>query len=187
MLLLHGTGGSEHDLIPLAQQISPGSALLSPRGQVSEQGAARFFKRFAEGVLDIDDWRRRSAELVEWLEVAKASYEWSDQPLYALGYSNGANIALGLLLLHPESIAGAALLRPMWITDDLPEHDLSGRKVLLLSGAEDPIIKSADASRLDAQLSALGASVVTHQHEGVGHQLVRRDLELASNWLKNER
>ena len=78
LLLLHGTGGSEHDLSPLAQQISPGSGLLSPRGQVSEQGAARFFKRFAEGVLDIDDWRRRSAELVEWLEVAKASYEWSD-------------------------------------------------------------------------------------------------------------
>lgn len=184
LLLLHGTGGTEHDLISLAQQLSPDSALLSPRGQVSEHGAARFFKRFAEGVLDIDDWRRRSAELAEWLQLAKVNYGFGEKPVHAIGYSNGANIALGLLLLHPNVISGAVLLRPMWITDDLPNNDLSGKEVLLLSGAQDPIINSADAARLDSQLNAMGASVITHQHEGVGHQLVRRDLELAADWLQ---
>ncbi|MCC5834143.1 MAG: alpha/beta hydrolase [Opitutales bacterium] len=183
LLLLHGMGGSEHDLIQLAQELSPGSALLSPRGQISERGAARFFKRFAEGVLDIDDWRFRSAELAEWLQLAKDAYDLKGLPLYALGYSNGANIALGLLLLQPEVISGAVLLRPMWITDEVPGTTLTGQRVLLLSGAEDPIIDADDAAKLEAQFKALGASVSMHQHERVGHQLVRRDLELAKEWL----
>ena len=137
VLLLHGTGGDETDLVPLGREIAPGAALLSPRGNVLEGNMPRFFRRFREGLFDENDVRRRAGELANFIAEARLAYGL-DQPV-ALGYSNGANIAAAVLLLHPKTLAGAILLRAMVPLADLPSPDLSGVRVLILSGLNDPI------------------------------------------------
>src|SRR5260370_13986519 len=132
LILLHGTGGDEQDMVPLADLSALGEALISPRGQVSENGAPRFFRRFAEGVLDVEDWRERSEGLADFVVTVSTEHGISPNALLAVGYSNGANIAQGLLLLRPDVLGGAVLFRPMFITDDVPMNDLSRRPVLLL-------------------------------------------------------
>ena len=133
ILLLHGTGGDENDLLPLGRATAPGSPLLAPRGKVLENGMPRFFRRLAEGVFDQEDVRRRAHELADFVAEARQAYGLP-APL-AVGYSNGANIAAALLLLRPEALAGAALLRPMVPLGAPPPADLTGKPVLLLSGA----------------------------------------------------
>jgi phospholipase/carboxylesterase len=125
LLLLHGTGGDENDLVQLGEMVSPGSALLSPRGKVLEHGMPRFFRRLAEGVFDEDDVRRRSNELVDFVETARAQYGLPTP--VALGYSNGANIAAAILLLRPQAFAGAILLRAMVPLAQPPKPDLTGK------------------------------------------------------------
>ena len=184
LLLLHGTGGDEHDLVPLAEAILPGAGIISPRGQVIENGAPRFFRRFAEGVLDVKDWRERSQALADFVVSICAEHGISPKTVLAVGYSNGANIAQGLLLLRPEVLGGAALLRPMFITDDIPAKDLGGRPVLLLGGSHDPIIPATDLPQVAQQLRKHGAQVTVKTVQG-SHGLVANDIILVRQWLAN--
>lgn len=180
LLLLHGTGGGEDDLIPFGRGAAPGAALLAPRGRVLEGGMARFFRRLAEGVFDQDDVRRRTHELADFVVAARREYGLG--PPVALGYSNGANIAAALLYLRPEALAGAALLRAMVPLDGTPARPLDGRPVLLLSGERDPIIDPDNAGRLARTLTEAGAAV-RHRTLAAGHGLVGDDLALAHDWL----
>jgi len=180
LLLLHGTGGDESDLLPLGAMLSPGAALLSPRGRVLEHGMPRFFRRLAEGVFDEDDVRRRAAELGDFVIEARQRYDLA-API-AVGFSNGANIAAALLLLQPGVLSGAALLRAMVPLSQPPAADLTGTPVLMLSGVADPIVPAANATQLAAQLSDRGADV-THRTLPVGHQLSQADVTLSRDWL----
>ncbi|EWY37830.1 hydrolase [Skermanella stibiiresistens SB22] len=180
ILLLHGTGGDENDLLPLGGMLAPGSALLSPRGKVLEGGMPRFFRRLAEGVFDEADVRRRAAELADFIQEARDAHGLA-API-AVGFSNGANIAAALLVLRPEVLAGAVLLRAMVPLADTPSGDLSGKPVLMLSGSMDPIIPADNAARLAAQLTAAGAEV-DHKILPTGHGLSQADVTIARNWL----
>jgi phospholipase/carboxylesterase len=180
LLLLHGTGGDEEDLLPLGRMIAPGSALLSPRGKILEGGMPRFFRRLAEGVFDEADVRHRANELADFIAEAREAYGLA-APV-AVGFSNGANIAAAVLTLRPEALAGAVLLRAMVPLSDTRADDLRGKGVLLLSGAADPIIPAENAGRLAAILKDAGATV-EHKVLPVGHGLSQADVTLAKAWL----
>jgi phospholipase/carboxylesterase/glyoxalase family protein len=182
LVLLHGTGGDEGDLIPLGQALLPGAALLSPRGKVLERGMPRFFRRLAEGVFDLDDLRARTDELAEFLTAAAATYALDPARLVAVGFSNGANIAASLLLLRPGVLAGAVLLRPMVPLIPERQPDLSGVPVLLAAGRGDPLVPSDQPDRLAEMLRAAGADVTVHWEAG-GHALAAGDLDAARAWL----
>jgi phospholipase/carboxylesterase len=183
VLLLHGTGGDETDLVPLGREIAPGAALLSPRGNVLEGNMPRFFRRFREGLFDENDVRRRAGELANFIAEARLAYGL-DQPV-ALGYSNGANIAAAVLLLHPKTLAGAILLRAMVPLADLPSPDLSGVPVLILSGLNDPIAPRSSAEKLGAALAAAGARV-ERDDLPAGHGLTQADLIRAKAFYARE-
>ena len=180
LLLLHGTGGDESDLLPLGATLLPGAALLSPRGQVLEHGMPRFFRRLAEGVFDEDDVRRRALELGAFVGEARQRYGIS-APV-AVGYSNGANIAAALMLLQPEVLAGAVLFRAMVPLTQPPAVKLKRQPVLMLSGLADPIVPASNSARLCSQLSDAGADV-THTTLPAGHQLSQADIALARDWI----
>ena len=184
LLLLHGTGGDENDLLPLGRAVLPGAALLSPRGQVLEGSMPRFFRRLAEGVFDEADLTKRTHELADFIADARTRYGL--QAPVALGFSNGANIAAALLLLRPEALAGAALLRAMAPFAKPPEAQLSGKPVLLLSGRLDPIIPAANAAGLAATLERAGAAV-EHHVLPTGHGLSQADVGLLEKWLAGQR
>src|SRR6202021_3533543 len=152
LLLLHGTGGDEADLVPLGREIAPGAALLSSRGNVLEGAMPLFFRRFREGLFDEEDVRRRAGELAAFVAEARRAYGLA-QPL-ALGYSNGANIAAAVLLLHPETLAGAILFRAMAPLAEPPQPNLVGVPVLILSGLNDPIAPRSSADKMTAALTA---------------------------------
>ena len=179
LLLLHGTGGDETDLLPLGQMIAPGAALLSPRGKVLENGMPRFFRRLAEGVFDHEDVVQRAHELADFAAAAGERHGFG-KPI-AVGFSNGANIAAAILQLRPEALAGAVLIRAMVPLPAPPAADL-GKPVLILSGAMDPIIPEANAAELARQLSAAGAAV-THEVLPAGHQLTQCDITLARDFI----
>jgi phospholipase/carboxylesterase len=183
LLLLHGTGGDENDLLPLGAHLAPESALLSPRGQVLEHGMPRFFRRFAEGRFDHEDVRRRADELADFVAEARARHGLG-APV-AVGFSNGANIAAAILYRRPESFAGAVLIRAMTPLPEAPGA-IPGTPVLILSGAMDPIVPRADAVGLAAALASAGAEV-RHEQLPSGHQLGQRDLVLAREWLSGVR
>jgi phospholipase/carboxylesterase len=180
LLLLHGTGGNEDDLLPLGRMIAPGAALLSPRGKVLEHGMPRFFRRLSEGVFDEADVRARAAELADFVAAAAKRYDIA-API-AVGYSNGANIAAALLYLRPEVLSGAVLLRGMDPLAAGPEARLDGKPVLLLSGAMDPFAPPPKVTRLVAALQGAGAAV-THRTLPAGHELSQADLSAARTWL----
>lgn len=183
LLLLHGTGGSEHDLLPLGRQLTPGAALLSPRGDVSENGAARFFRRFAEGVFDLADVERRTHALADFIAAAARQYSFDPSHLTALGFSNGANMAASLLLLQPESLAAAVLLRPMVVLEPKQLPDLHGKRVLLSSGDADPIVPADHPPRLAEMLRRGGAEVTLVTH-AASHGLAPGDFETARDFLR---
>jgi phospholipase/carboxylesterase len=180
LLLLHGTGGDENDLLPLGRTVAPGAGLLSPRGRTLEAGMPRFFRRLAEGVFDEDDLRLRTHELADFIERARAEYGLP-API-ALGFSNGANIAAAMLLLRPEVLSGAILLRAMSPFAKPPAASLDGKSVLIVSGSFDPIIPEENAARLAATLVGAGASV-EHRSLPTGHGLSQADLRLVRDWL----
>ena len=182
LLLLHGTGGNEHDLIPLGQQLSPGSALLSPRGDVLEHGMPRFFRRLAEGVFDLKEVASRTHALADFLAAATKHYGIDPKKLVAVGFSNGANIAASLLLLRPEALAGAALLRPMVVLEPAKLPGLAGKKVLISSGTDDPIVPADHPARLAQMFRLAGARVSLKQH-AAGHGLVPADLAATGEFL----
>ncbi len=183
VLLLHGTGGDETDLLPLGRLVAPGASLLSPRGQVLEGGMPRFFRRLAEGVFDEADLRRRAADLTAFIAEARTAYGLP-APV-ALGFSNGANIAAAMLLLHPEALAGAVLIRAMVPLAEPPKADLGGKPVLILSGVADPILPVENARRLAAMLEAAGADV---QHDVLpgGHALTQADVSRTAAWMEKQ-
>jgi phospholipase/carboxylesterase len=183
LLLLHGTGGDENDLIPLGRELDPSANLLSPRGKVLENGMPRFFRRLAEGIFDEQDLIRRTHELADFIEQAATKYNLDQKNLFAVGYSNGANIAGSLLLLRPKALAGAILMRPMVpiVPETLP--DLEGAPVLLVSGRHDPIVPADEAVELATMLRNAGADVSV-SWENAGHGLTRETLETARRWLE---
>lgn len=181
LLLLHGTGGDENDLLDLGRMLSPDSALLSPRGRVLENGMPRFFRRIAEGVFDEDDVRRRANELADFVDESRRRLGIG--PPVAVGYSNGANIAAAMMLLRPGTVAGAALLRAMVPLSSPPRADLAGAPVLIASGRLDPVVPAVNAAGLVTMLRTAGANVV-HETLPVGHQLSQADLVLAKRWLE---
>jgi phospholipase/carboxylesterase len=183
LLLLHGTGGDENDLIPLARMIAPTASLLSPRGKVLENGMPRFFRRSAEGVFDEDDLRRRANELADFVTNASARYGIAS-PI-ALGYSNGANIAATVLLLRPSVLVGAILLRPMPTLTQPQPVKLDGVPVLIVSGTLDPIIQPEFAAKLASLLERYGAAV-EHRVLPVGHELSQADITLGQSWWNKQ-
>ena len=181
LLLLHGTGGDETDLLPLGRLVAPGAGLLSPRGAVLEDGMARFFRRLAEGVFDEADLRRRTHDLAGFVAGARDAY--GIEAPFALGFSNGANIAAATLLLRPEALAGAVLLRPMMPFADPPAADLSGKPILMLSGSADPIVPAQNASALAGLLGRAGADV-EHRLLLAGHGLSQADVTIIKTWME---
>jgi len=182
LLLLHGTGGDEDDLLPLGRMVAPGAPLLSPRGKVLENGMPRFFRRLAEGVFDEADVRARAHELADFVAAAREHYRIA-API-ALGYSNGANIAAAVMLLRPETLAGGILLRAMApLAKAEVAGGLAGKPVLVVSGQRDPIAAPANAARLKAMLERAGARV-DHQILPAGHELSQADVALAQAWLQ---
>jgi phospholipase/carboxylesterase len=169
LLLLHGTGGDEHDLLPLREHLSPGAAVLSVRGTVLENGMPRFFRRVSEGVFDEDDLRRRADDLAEFVVTASAAYGIEERTLVAVGFSNGANIA-SAMLLRPGLLAGAVLLAAMVPYAEPPAADLAGTLVIISNGDRDPLIETGVAQQLAGQLRARAAEVVELPHPG-GHQI----------------
>src|SRR5262249_7162147 len=159
LLLLHGTGGDENDLLPLGQVLAPGAALLSPRGKVLENGMPRFFRRLAMGVFDEQDLRFRSRELAEFVQTASDQYGFDSQKVIGVGYSNGANIAASLLLLHPGVLRAAALFSPMVPLEPERLPNLTGVAVFVAAGRSDPIVPPENTRRLQSLLTEAGAAV----------------------------
>jgi predicted esterase len=183
LLLLHGTGGDEHSLLPLGRSLSPGSALLSPRGRVSEHGANRFFARLAEGVFDPAEVTRRTHELADFLAAAAHAYAFEPTRLIAVGISNGANIAALLLQLRPDALGAAVLYRPMVVLDaPAAPHALADKRVLLTSGARDALVSADHPHRLAEHLRAGGATV-DHRMFPAGHGLTSSDVLATQEWL----
>jgi predicted esterase len=183
LLLLHGTGGNEHDLIPLGREIDPNAALLSPRGKILENGMPRFFRRLAEGVFDVEDLKQRTNELADFITVAAARYNLAANEIIAVGYSNGANIAASMLLLRPEILHAAILFRAMvpLVPEAMP--DVSPVRVWIGAGNQDPIIPTSETQRLVELLRGAGADV-TIRFFNAGHGLTNSEVETAGQWLK---
>jgi len=182
LLLLHGTGGNERDLIPLGREIDPTAAILSPRGKVLENGMPRFFRRFAEGIFDEEDLKKRAHELADFVGAAAEHYEFAADQVVAVGYSNGGNIAASLLLLRPGTLRAAILFRAMvpLVPEKLP--DLSLLRVWIGAGNQDPIIPTSETQRLDELLRNARADV-TIRFFTAGHNLTNHEIEIAREWL----
>lgn len=182
LLVLHGTGGDERSLIPVAQTIDSDAGLLSVRGKVSENGMPRFFRRLAEGVFDLPDLVFRTHELADFIELAKNQYDIDVKNLVAFGYSNGANIASSLLFLRPETLGDAILLRGMVPFEPETVHDLSTKRVFLSAGKHDPIISIDHPDRLALLLRTQGADITLHWNE-MDHRISAEELQVARKWL----
>jgi phospholipase/carboxylesterase/glyoxalase family protein len=185
LLLLHGTGGDERDLVGLGRELWPGAALLGVRGKVLENGMPRFFRRFAEGVFDVDDLKARTKELAEFIDVAAEHYGFSKRHLLAVGYSNGANIAASLIFLHPHYLAAGVLFRAQLpFMPDLVRN-FSELSVFLAGGMRDPIAPHDQTEQLAAILQNGGADVSMFWHRG-GHELGEDDVDAARTWLRDK-
>lgn len=184
LLLLHGTGGDEHDLVGLGQSLSPGSSILSVRGKVLENGMPRYFRRLAEGVFDLEDLTFRTQELSDFVVRAGKQYGFANSPVIAVGYSNGANIASSILFSRPEILQGAVLYRAMVPFEPEAAADLRGKKVLMLSGLMDQIIPADNSKRLAELLKEAGADV-DFRLKPTGHGLTQSDLSEAKAWLSS--
>jgi phospholipase/carboxylesterase len=184
ILALHGTGGDEHDLVPLSRQLAPGAAVLSPRGNVLENGMPRFFARLGIGQLDVPDLLARTDELAAFIGAAGGAYGLDPARIVAVGFSNGANIAASLLMRHPGLLRGAALLRPMLPYEPQTPPALAGTKVLVAAGEGDPYSSPEQIERLAAILSGGGADVELATEPGGGHSLQLGDLRRLDAWMK---
>ena len=182
LLLLHGTGGNEHDLIPLGRELDSNAALLSPRGKILENGMPRFFRRLAEGVFDLEDLKQRTNELADFVGRAAQHYKLAADQIVAVGYSNGANIAASMLLLRPEILHAATLFRAMvpLVPENLP--DISRVRVWIGAGNQDPIIPMSETERLAQLLRRAGADV-TVRFANATHALINDEVKTAGQWL----
>ncbi|THE13149.1 alpha/beta hydrolase [Bacillus timonensis] len=184
LLLLHGTGGNELDLLPLAGRIDDEASVLSVRGNVLENGMPRFFRRLAEGVFDIKDLIFRTKELNEFLDEAAMKYEFDRNNILAIGYSNGANIAASLLFHYQDAIKGAILHHPMVPRKGIDLPDLTGKSVFIAAGTNDPICSPMESAELQSLLEKANANVEIHW-EDRGHQLTATEVEAAAQWYKS--
>src|SRR5918999_3882614 len=184
LLLLHGTGGDENDLVPLGERLAPGAALLSPRGKVLENGMPRFFRRLAEGVFDIEDLKFRTYELADFLQKCSLHYRFDLNQTIAVGFSNGANIGASILLLRSEVLQGAILFRAMvpLVPNTLP--DLSNKKILLSEGLQDPIVSRSETENLFKLFQKTNANI-TLKWQNSSHNLIQDDLKIAKEWILN--
>ncbi|PKR85154.1 alpha/beta hydrolase [Heyndrickxia camelliae] len=185
LLLLHGTGGNELDLLPVAGRVDDEASLLSVRGNVLENGMPRFFRRLAEGVFDEEDLLFRTKELNEFLDEAAEKYQFKRNNIIAIGYSNGANIAASLLFHFQNAIKGAILHHPMVPRRGIDLPDLSGKTVFIAAGTNDPICSSLESRELYTLLQNADADVELHW-ENRGHQLTVEEVEAAANWYKQK-
>ena len=185
LLLLHGTGGNEQDLIALGRELFPRAAILSPRGKVLESGMPRFFRRLAEGVFDIEDLKYRTHELADFVEKASKVYGFDLRYVISIGYSNGANIASSLLLLRSEVMSSAVLFRAMipFMPEKVP--NLSMKNIFLGAGENDPIVPRERTEMLFRLFKKAGANVVLHWQKNFGHQLGYDEVPAAKEWLSN--
>lgn len=183
LLLLHGTGGDENDLLPLGPAIAPTAGLLSPRGKVLEHGMPRFFRRLAEGVFDVPDLIARTHELADFVAAAAAHHGFDADRVVAAGFSNGANIAASLLLLRPGVLSGAVLLSPMVPFEPETPVELNGTPVLIGAGRQDPIAPPAGTDALAALLRRSGAEVTVHWHSGA-HSITPDEVAAARDWIR---
>ena len=186
LVVLHGTGGNENDLLGIGQAIAPGAAILSPRGNVLENGAPRFFKRLAEGVFDPKEVRSRGEELARFLRAATARYALNPERIFAMGYSNGANIASTVMFIDPELLRGAILFRPMVVLETDGPSDLSGRGVFISAGRMDPIVPVKSVARLVELFEASHADVAL-KWQRAGHSLLPSEVREATDWLALQR
>jgi len=184
LLLLHGTGGTEQDLLPLARIIDPDANVLSVRGNVLENGMPRFFRRKAEGVFDEEDLVFRTEELNTFLGEAAEKYGFNRRHILAIGYSNGANIAASLLFHYQDALNRAILHHPMVPRRGIDLPDLSGKHVFIAAGINDPICSPQESEELSSLLKEAGAGVAL-QWENSGHQLTKAEVEAAADWYKN--
>ncbi|WML58523.1 alpha/beta hydrolase [Neobacillus sp. PS2-9] len=183
LLLLHGTGGNELDLLPLAGRIDDEASVLSVRGNVLENGMPRFFRRLAEGVFDIEDLIFRTKELNEFLDEAAEKYGFDRDNIIAIGYSNGANIAASLLFHYQNSLKGAILHHPMVPRKGIDLPDLSGKSVFIAAGTNDPICSPMESNELQSILEKAHANVELHW-ENRGHQLTLQEVDAAADWYR---
>jgi phospholipase/carboxylesterase len=183
LLLLHGTGGTETDLLPLSEMVSTGSSVLSVRGNVLENGMPRYFRRLAEGVFDEEDLIFRTKELYDFLESASGQYDFDRDRVVALGYSNGANIAASLMFHFEAALKGAILHHPMVPRRGIALPSLSDIPVFIAAGKNDPICPAAETDELNRILLQAGAAVDVHW-ENYGHQLTRSEVDAASSWYQ---
>jgi len=181
LLLLHGTGGTEHDLLPLTDKIDPNASILSVRGNVLENGMPRFFKRLAEGIFDEEDLIFRTNELNAFLDEAAKKYDFDRNNILAIGYSNGANIAASLLFHFQDALKGAILHHPMVPRRGVTLPNLSDKHVFIGAGTNDPICLPQESEELASLLKEAGAKVEIHW-ENRGHQLTYTEVEAAANW-----
>jgi phospholipase/carboxylesterase/glyoxalase family protein len=182
LLLLHGTGGNEEDLVGLGEELASGAAILSPRGKVSEFGAPRFFRRLAEGVFDHEDLLFRTRELAEFVEAASEEYGFDPSKIIAVGYSNGANVAASTILLHPGLLRAAVLFRAMVPFEPEVTPDLSGMPVFMAAGRMDRMIPPDNSQRLAEILDEAGADVDLRWRD-TGHPLTYEEVREAKVWL----
>ena len=182
LLLLHGTGGNERDLVSLGHELDPDASLLSPRGKVLENGMPRFFRRLAEGVFDLEDLKKRTHELADFVIAAAKYYEIDIKNLIAVGYSNGANIAASMVLLRPETLAAAILFRAMVPLIPESQPDVSFLRVWIGAGSMDPIVPASETKQLAELLRGAGADVTIRFFRG-GHELTKEDVDGAREWL----
>ncbi|WP_308128874.1 alpha/beta hydrolase [Bacillus sp. sid0103] len=183
LLLLHGTGGNELDLLPLAGMIDDEANVLSVRGNVLENGMPRFFRRLAEGVFDEEDLIFRTKELNEFLDEASEKYDFDRDNILAIGYSNGANIAASLLFHHQNALKGAILHHPMVPLKGIELPDLTGKSVFIAAGTNDPICSPLESAELQSLLEKANANVEIHW-ENRGHQLTSQEVEAAAQWYR---
>ena len=186
LIVLHGTGGNEDDLVGIGQTVAPGAAILSPRGNVLENGAPRFFKRLAEGVFDPKEVRSRAEELIHFIRAAVARYDLDASRIYALGYSNGANIASTVMFIEPRLLQGAVLFRPMLVYEPEKQGDLSSASVFISAGRMDPIVPVKSVERL-AELFESSRAETTLKWQQTGHNLVPSEVREAAEWLALQR
>ncbi|SMF57526.1 alpha/beta hydrolase [Paenibacillus barengoltzii] len=184
LLLFHGTGGTERDLLPLAEIISPASAVLSVRGNVLENGMPRFFRRLAMGVFDEEDLVLRTKELHDFLDEAAAHYGFDRSRIVAVGYSNGANIAASLLFHHAAALSGAILHHPMVPRRGVPLPEMAGIPVFIGAGRNDAMCKPEETEELEGVLRGAGAQVHVHW-EPYGHQLTETEVQAAAEWFQD--
>jgi len=186
LIVLHGTGGDENDLIGIGKAVAPGAAILSPRGNVLENGAPRFFRRLAEGVFDPKEVRSRAEELARFIRAAVITYQLDPTRVFALGYSNGANVASTVMFVEPGILQSAILFRPMLVYEPTEKNDLSGSAVFISAGRMDPIAPPASVERL-AELFKSAHAEVTLKWQLVGHNLVPSEVSEAADWLALQR